>query len=103
VGGGLLDIPQRDPGVESCGDERVPERVGPYRLGDPSVSGHAAHGPRGAVPVQAVAVSSQEDRYFAAFTDGQVNRPRRARRQRDDDHLAALAGDGQRPVPAFHA
>jgi hypothetical protein len=33
---GLLHVPQRDPGVEGGGDERVPQRVGSYVLGDPS-------------------------------------------------------------------
>ena len=39
VGGGFLYIPQRHPGVQRCGDERVPQRVGPNRLGDPGPVG----------------------------------------------------------------
>src|SRR5580765_3679662 len=35
--------------------------------------------------------------------DGQVERPRGPRSQRDGDDLAALAGDGQGPVAAFQA
>jgi hypothetical protein len=38
-----------------------------------------------------------------ALADGQVDRPGGPRRQRDGDHLAALAGDRQRPVPALQA
>src|SRR6266571_1150969 len=36
-------------------------------------------------------------------SDGQVDRPRGTGRQRDGDDLAALTGDGQRPVPALQA
>jgi hypothetical protein len=32
VRGGFLDIAERDPGVQRSGDERVPQRVRPYRL-----------------------------------------------------------------------
>ena len=35
------------------------------------------------------------------FPDGQVDRPRGPRRQRDGHDLAALAGDGQSPVTAL--
>jgi len=35
--------------------------------------------------------------------DGQIDRPSSARRQRHSHHLAALKGNGQRPVPAFQA
>jgi len=55
------------------------------------------------MPVQPPPVRGQEHRPFGALADGQVDRPRRARRQRDDDDLAALAGDRQRPVPALQA
>jgi hypothetical protein len=37
------------------------------------------------------------------LTNGQVDRPRRPRRERDGDHLAALADDNQSPVPALDA
>jgi hypothetical protein len=40
---------------------------------------------------------------FAPFADGQVDRPRGARSERDGHYLAALAGDGQGPVTAFGA
>jgi len=50
--GGFLDVAKRHAGVEGGGDERVPQGVRPYRLGDPGAAGHPAHDPRGAVPVQ---------------------------------------------------
>ena len=34
--GGFLHVPQRDPSVQRRGDERVPQRVRPDRLGDPA-------------------------------------------------------------------
>ena len=46
-------------------------------------------------------VSGHEQLPFGAFADGQVDRPGRTRRQRNGHHLAALAGDGQGPVPAL--
>jgi len=60
-----------------------------------------ADDPRGAVPVEPPAIGGQEDRPVAALADGQVDRPRRAWRQRDGDDLAAFAGDDQRPVAAL--
>jgi hypothetical protein len=40
---------------------------------------------------------------LASLSDGQIDRPRGARRQRDGDDLAVLAGADQGPVPAFPA
>jgi hypothetical protein len=50
--GGFLDVAQRDPSVETGGDERVPKRVGRDGLGDPGAAGGLADDPPGAVPVQ---------------------------------------------------
>jgi hypothetical protein len=80
VGGGLLDIPERDPRVEGGGDERVPQRVRPDRLADTSTAGYPVDDPRCAVPVQPAAITGHEDRPFAALADGQIYRPGRARR-----------------------
>ena len=77
----------------------MPQGVRPDRLGDPG----AADDPPGAVPVQPPAIGGQEDRSVAALADGQVDRPGGARRERDRDHLATLAGDHQGPVPPFDA
>ena len=72
-------------------------------LGDPGPARGLADDPPGAVPVQPPPVRGQEHRPAGALADGQVDRPGRARRKRDGDHLAALAGDGQGPVPALQA
>ena len=92
VRGGFLHIAQRDPSVQRGGDKRVPQRMRPDRLGDPGAAGHPADHPPSAVPVQPSAISGQEDRSLAALADGQVDRPRGARRERDGDHFAALCG-----------
>jgi hypothetical protein len=55
------------------------------------------------VPVQPPAVTGEEERSFGALADGQVDRPGGARRERDGDDLAALAGDDQGAVAAFQA
>jgi hypothetical protein len=83
------------------GDERVPQRVGRDDLGDPGPAGDLADDPPGAVPVQPPPVRSQEHRAIRPFPDSQVDRPGGPWRQRDGDDLAALADDGQRPVPAL--
>ena len=72
-------------------------------LAIPGVARHPADDPGGAVPVQPSPVRGGEQRPFGSLADSQVDRPGGARRQRDGDHLAALAGDGQRPVPALQA
>ena len=88
-----MDITKRYPGVEGGGDERMPQGVRPDRLGHSGAAGYPAHDPPGTVPVQPAAISRQEDRSFGALADGQVDRPRGARCERDGDNLAALAGD----------
>jgi hypothetical protein len=70
---------------------------------DARPAGDLADDPAGAVPVQPPSVRCEEHRAAGALADDQVDRPGRARRQRDGHHLAALAGDGQGPVPAFQA
>ena len=79
------------------------KRVGRNGLGDPGAAGNLADDPPGAVPVQPPPVRGQEHRPTCALGDGQVDRPGGAGRERDGHDLAALAGDGQRPVPAFQA
>ena len=76
---------------------------GPTGLVIPAWRAMPAHDPPGAVPVQPPPVRCQEDRPLAAFADRQVDRPGGARRERDGDDLAALAGDHQGAVPAFEA
>ena len=100
---GFLHVTQGDPGIKRRGDKRVSERVGRDGLADPGAAGGLADDPAGAVPVQPPPVGGQEHRPAGPLADGQVDRPGRARRQRDGDHLAALTGDRQGPVPAFQA
>jgi hypothetical protein len=69
----------------------------------PGAAGYPADDPPGAVPVQAPTAGCKEDGSFAALADGQVDRPRGPRRERDGDDLAALAGDHQGPVAALDA
>jgi hypothetical protein len=92
VGGGFLDISQGDPSIEGCRYERVAERVRPDGLADPGAASDPSDDPGCAVPVQSAAIGSQEERPVAALADGQIDRSRGARRQRDGDDLAALAG-----------
>jgi hypothetical protein len=77
--------------------------VGRDGLADPGLARDAADDPPGTVPVQPAAACGREHRPFCALADGQVDRPGRPRGQRDGDHLAALTGDRQRPVPALQA
>ncbi len=70
-------------------------------LGDPGAAGGLADDLPGAVPVQPPPVRGQEHRPVRPFPNGQVDRPRRARRQRDGHHLAALSGNGKSPVTAL--
>lgn len=76
---------------------------GPTGVGDPGAAGYPADDPRGAVPVQAPPVRIEEDRPVAALGDGKVDCPCCARRQRDRDDLATLAGDDQGPVATLDA
>lgn len=81
----------------------MPQGVRPGRRGDPGTAGDPAADPPGAVPVQPSAIGGQEDRSVAALADGQADHPVGARRERDRDHLASLAGDHQDPVPPLDA
>jgi hypothetical protein len=74
---------------------------GPDWLGSPGAAGYPADHPRGTVPVLPTSIGGKEDRSFGALADGQVDRPRGARCERDGGDLAALAGDHQSPVPAL--
>ena len=52
VRGRLLHVAQRDPGVQSCGDERMSQRMGRDGLADPGAAGGLADDPPCAVPIQ---------------------------------------------------
>ena len=100
---GLLHVPQRHPGVQGSGDERMPQRVRADVLGDPGVAGNPPDDPGGAVAVQPPPVRSDEQRPFGALAERQLDRPGGSRGKRDGDHLAALAGDDQGAVAALEA
>jgi hypothetical protein len=87
-------VPQRYPGIQRGGDERVPQRVRRDDLGDPGAASYLADDPPGAVAVQPPAIFGEEHRPFGALADGQDDRPGGPRRQGDGHHLAALAGNG---------
>ena len=101
VGGGLLDVAQRHAGVQGGGDECVPQRVRPDGLGDPGAARDLADDPPGALPVQPPPSAVRKTGPSQRSPGGQVDRPGGARRQRDRDDLAALAGDGQGPAAAL--
>jgi len=101
MGSGFLHIPQRDPGVEGGGDERVAQRMGRDDLGDSGTAGSPADYPSGTVPVQPTALPGHGYWPAGTFPDGQVDRPGGPRCQRDGHYFAALAGDGQGPVAAL--
>jgi hypothetical protein len=83
VGSGFLHVPQRHPGIQRGGDERVPQRVRPDCLGDPGAAGDPADDPPGAVPVQPAPIGGQEDWPLAALADSQVDSPGGPRREWD--------------------
>ena len=103
VRGGLLHVAQWHPGIEGGRDERVPQCMRTYVRDDPGAAGDTADDSGGAVPVQPPPVGSEEHRPFGPLADSQADRPGGARRDRDGDDLAALAGDHQGTVAAFQA
>jgi hypothetical protein len=95
-----LNISQGDASIESCRYECVPERVRPDGLADTGAASDPSDNPGGTVTVQPPAiVGGHEDQPVTAFTAGQVDRPRRARRQRDGHDLAVFAGDAWPRLP----
>ena len=85
----LLHVPQRHPGIQRGGDERVPQRVRRDGLGDPGAAGDLADDPPGAVTIQPPPVRSQEHRPVRPFLDGQIDRPGRPRLDYES-HATAL-------------
>jgi len=77
--------------------------VRPDRLVDARPAGEATHDPPSGVPVEALAVATEEDRPVDAFADGQVDRTGGSRRQWDGDNLAALAVHSEGTVAALKA
>ncbi|HET9061576.1 MAG TPA: hypothetical protein VFN61_16810 [Acidimicrobiales bacterium] len=81
----------------------MPEGVRDDRLVDPGAARHPADEASGLVAVNALAIGAQEEGAGGPLTDGQVDRPGRARRQRHGYHLAPLANDSERAMAALHA
>ena len=70
VGGGLLYVSERKPGVEGGGNERVAQRVGADLLADPGLAGQPFDGAGRGVSIQPGAcLPVQGDRAFSAFPD----------------------------------
>ena len=88
--------------VERGGNERVPQRGG-VTVSAIRRGGRCLRTIRPAPRRSSRRPSAASRPAAGPLADGQVDRPGRARRERDGDHLAALAGDGQRPVPVFQA
>ena len=103
VGGGLLHVTQRHPGVERGGNKCMSQSVRADVLGDLGAAGNPADDSGSAVPVQPPAVRGEEQRPFGPLADSQVDRPCGPRCERDGDDLAAFAGDDQGAVAAFQA
>jgi hypothetical protein len=99
----LLHVAQRDTGVETGSDERVPQGVRADLLGGLCTAGDPADDRGVAVPVQPLSVCGDEQRPSNALADGQVEGAGGARGERAGDDLAALAGDGESPVTALQA
>jgi hypothetical protein len=55
----------------------------------------------GRAPVKSLAVVADQDRAAQSLADGQIDRASRARHQRDQRGLVALADDAQNPMPAL--
>ena len=73
VAGRFLHVTKRDTGVQGGGDEGVTQGVRSDSLADPGTAGDTVHDPPGSVPIEPVAVRSEEDRTFQTFPDGQVD------------------------------
>ena len=101
VAGGFLDVTEGDAGVEGGGDERVTQGVGSDSFRDPGTAGDATHDAGGGVTVEPFPVRPEEDRAFAAFTDGEVNGASGPWGEGNEDGLGAFAEDGQGAMPAF--
>ena len=75
----------------------------PNGLQDPGASGDAADDAPGAVPFQPLPIPIEEDRPFAALPNSEVYSAGGPGRERDDDDLAGVAGNGEGLVAAFQA
>ncbi len=97
-----LHVPQRHSSIQGGHDEGGSQDVR-VDQSEPGTLPDRAYSAVCSAPVEALTVSSAQDRTLATLTDSQVDGPCGARHQRDDGGLAALAEDPQRPVAALDA
>ena len=71
---GVLDVAQRDPGVERSSDEGMPECAGRDGLADAGAEGDLPDDPPGVVSAQPPAISRQEQRSFGSLAGCEVDR-----------------------------
>ena len=83
--------------------EGVRQGVGRYPFVIPARRAKRRTDASGAVAVKTLARMGQEDRTLDALTDRAIDRPRRPRRERNANHLAALSPHHQCPVTALDA
>jgi hypothetical protein len=102
VSGGELDIAKRNTRVESRHDERGPEHVRMH-LSQASPPTDRPDPPVRGAPVEALPVSTAQDRSLEALADGKVDGSRRAGHERNGRGLGALAQDAQRSVAPLTA
>jgi len=100
VTGGDLDVSQRDAGVEGGHDERGSQHVGMHAAESGTLPDRA-NPPVSRAPVEALAVTAQQDRTLVALTDGQVDRPGGSGYERHGGGFVALAHDPQRAMAAL--
>jgi hypothetical protein len=91
VAGRFLHVAQRHTGVQGGGDEGVAQCVWSDPLADPDTASDTAHDPPGSVPIEPVAVGSEEEQAFDTFADSQVDCPGNAWGEWHRHQFAALA------------
>lgn len=87
----LLDVAERDAGVEGGGDEPVAQGVWSDLVVDPGRLADATHDPCCGVTVERPASVRSQNRAFVAFADDEIDRPGGPWGEWHDDSLAALA------------
>jgi hypothetical protein len=98
VGGGDLDVAQRDAGVEGGHDEPGAQHVG-MDGAEAGASSDCADPAVGGATVEALAVASTQDRPLIALADSEVEGAGAAGYEGYDGGLVAFAHDARRAVP----
>ncbi len=97
VAGGELHVSEGDAGIEGGHDERCSQHVRVH-VAEPGAFADGSHPSLCGTPIEPLPVAAQQDRTFVAFTDGEIDRARGPRDQRDDGGLVAFADDAKRAV-----